>query len=197
MSSNELETIYDNAAGTISLRLKKIDGVRKVLDALRTRVLSENKNPLENRSLIIEPVMLSQQLRVPRRAVEAVVEELRRFNLVHLWARAICPVVNADDDNVIVETDNSKVFKDALQESCPHCGQYHSELDWSSIETFYAVNVNDEPDPFDIRRFFISPKRLAFSSGSANPPPPRVSLWERAKRFFALGHGCPSVRSRQ
>jgi len=143
MSSSELETIFDNAAGTIALRLKDVSGVRTVLNAVRERFLSENHDPLENRKLIIEPPMLSQQLRVSRGAVEAVVEELHRFNLVHVWARAICPLVESDDDNVIVETDDSKAFKEAMREVCPHCGQNHSEMDWSAIETFYAVHVND------------------------------------------------------
>lgn len=197
MSSSELETIYNNAAGIILLRLKGAEGAGTVLDAIRGRVLADNHNPLENRSLIIEPAMLAQRLRVPRRSVDAVIEELRRFNFVHVWARAVCPVMDSDDDNVIVETNDSKAFKEALREACPHCGQYHESLSWSDIETFFAVNVDERPDSFDIRRFFISRKRLMAPVSASSEPVARLSLWERIKNcFFVSGHGCPSEKRR-
>lgn len=181
MSSRELANIFDNAAGTISLRLKNVPHVKRILADFRQHVVSEKRNPARHPELVIEPPMLAQRLDVPRSAVEAVIAELHRFNFVHIWARATCPAVAEDDDNVIVETDDAKEFKSALRESCPHCGQYHTNLDWQNVETFYAVHLDDQPETFELRRFFVPTKRFSVSK---HPPPRRPGFLEWVKRFF-------------
>lgn len=186
MSSDGLGTIYDNAASTVAMRLRGCRGVDEVLSSIRSKVLSDVQDPLENRSLIIEPHRLSQTLGVPIATVELVTEELHILNFVHVWARAVCPVTN-DDDNTIIETDCAKDFKTALTEPCGHCGQVHDELDWSSIETFFAVHVDGHRDKFNLKRFLIPRKRFAVRP--SEPPPPWL---ERIKRFFVRRDRAPN-----
>jgi hypothetical protein len=184
MSSIEFPTIYNNAASIIAIRLSDFEGVATVLDDLRSRLRTDTHDPLENRELVLEPELLSQQLRVPAATVEAVISELRRFNFVHIWVRAECPNVPSDDDNVIVETNSVEAFRQSLRDPCGHCGQYHEALDWDSLKTFYALHFDGRADSFLLRRFFI-PKRKLEAKGQ--PPPTRRLAWllNRAKRFFA------------
>jgi len=179
MSSNESAIIFDSAATVIALRLRELPGIDAILRAFRSKFLDSRHDPLENRSLIIEPVMLAQTLRVPRTAVETVVEELHRFNLVHVWVRASCPVTD-DDDDVIVETDVADELRQAIAEPCGHCGRFHDDLDWSSIDTFYAIHFDGQDDKFDIKRFFIPKKRFSIADGGRESPNKHVSFLRRS-----------------
>jgi pimeloyl-ACP methyl ester carboxylesterase len=161
MPSSRFENIFDGAATIVESRCRGMVGVRTVLDDIKRRGQSPIKDPLQNRELIVEPWIDSQRLRVPVGAVESVAAELQKLNVLHIWVRVHCPSVDTDEeDDVIIETNNSKQFKQAFQEVCPQCGQFHETIAVEDIERFYAIHFDDEQDPFSIGRFVLkkSPK---------------------------------------
>ncbi len=154
MSSKEFMTTFENAAGLVTLRLAAESGVEATLDNFRTRVASDVYDPLENRSLVIDPDLDAQMIGVPAQTVEKVVKELRRLDLVHLWARATCSSNEHGDDETIIETNRAEEFGEALATSCPHCGQIHDDIEWEQISTFYAFNFTLKKDRFKFSDYF-------------------------------------------
>jgi hypothetical protein len=194
MLSSELESIYDNAAGTIRLRLADREAVNRALTHFRGLVLSTDACPLSNRELIVEPTLLSQQIDVPREKLDRVISELRRFSFVHTWVRAYCKVVEEDDDNVIVETDRPSKYRKAVEESCAHCGGMHGIEGGLEIETFFAIHVGQKADPFRLSRFALHEINTERSDASLREPDGQVwyvSLWGLLKRPFAKRAGTP------
>lgn len=172
MPSSEFETIFDGAASIVESRCRGMVGVRTVLDDIRNRGMSPVKNVLQNRDLIIEPWIESQRLRVPLGTVKSVASELQKLNILHIWVRVHCPAVDEDeDDDVIIESSDPRQFRQALQEECPHCGQFHESIDAQYLEMFYAIHFDDQQDSFSIGRFILkkTPK-FGQAEDSRNPP---------------------------
>jgi hypothetical protein len=154
MRSTKFGIIFDAAASIVERRCKGLMGVRTVLDEIKRRGDSLSMSPLENRDLIVEPMIESQLLNVPLHTAECVASELHGLNILHKWVRARCPIADPEHgDNVIVETDSSKQFREALMDPCPYCAQYHEDIPLGALETFYAIHFDDNPDDFDLRRF--------------------------------------------
>jgi hypothetical protein len=159
MSSDEFASIFRNAVSIVTARCKDAPGLERALKELAARSQSDERNPLKNRRLIIEPVLDSQRFGVPLKTLECVATELHRLNILHLWARATCPRTDPEDDNVIIETDGAAAFRLAIAEPCPHCGQFHKDLPWSNIETFYAFHFDNHRDRFKLSRFLLDFER--------------------------------------
>jgi hypothetical protein len=189
MSSSESKSLFDSAADFIRVRLAGAKGVDQVLDRLKERADTDDYDPLSNRSLILESPKLAQQIAVPRRTVEAVIDELHLLNLVHIWARATCPTVDTDEGNVLVETDDAQELRAVVRESCAHCGQYHDDLGWMNIETFYAINLRQEPGRFRISRLFQ--KQSSAEVSGAPESTESKSMNERLIDFFRFRAGKP------
>ena len=154
MPSDKFEAIFNDAASIVERRCQGMHGVSIVLDDIRRRVRTPIMDPLKNRALIVEPWIDAQQLNVPLQTAQCVADELHNLNILHLWARARCPVADTDN-NVIAETDDSVAFKGMLRELCPHCGQYHNDLSEEQVETFYAIHFDDKQDDFELRQFLF------------------------------------------
>lgn len=153
MSSTEFVTIYDHAAAVVRSELGSTSEVNRVLADFRRRALSNERDPLRNRDLIVEPLHESQVLEVPGDLVEKVAATLHRLNILHIWVRASCPASDEGEDTVI-ETDNPATFRDALASPCPHCAQLHEDIDWNCLETFYAFHFDNAPDKFKFSNYF-------------------------------------------
>ena len=160
MSSSEFLNIYDNAVGFVSAELGPSSDIERVLSIFRGRLDTTEIDPLNNRNLLIEPDVDAQLCNVSRETIDRVAESLHKLQLVHIWGRAICPVARDEgDDSTIVESSDSREFRRYLNEPCPHCGQIHGDLPWSSIETFYAFNVDRTPGDFNIRSILKTRRR--------------------------------------
>ena len=189
MSSIEYATIYDHAAAVVKSQCGSTPEVSQILDDFRRRALGDEKDPLENRELIIEPMHDAQILEVPTQLVEKVAAELHRLNILHIWVRATCPA-NNDDELTVIETDSPKAFREMLALSCPHCGQLHEDIDWDHLKTFYAIHFESAPDKFKFSNYFRKAQSLP-SVASVRPPLlSRIGMWFREgplSRFFGEG----------
>lgn len=191
MYSKELSTTFDNAAGLIGRRLKHLSGVENVLNAVRDRIAeATDSDPVFNPGLKIDPAKFSQRAGAPRATVEAVMAELRRFNLAHLWARASCPVDPEDVDSVLIETDSAADFRRELAEGCHVCGGRHDHGTPPIIETFFALNIGDAKGRFKLRRFLLKPEEL-LPRVYSSPRPPETPKRTWCQRFFRFGAGKP------
>lgn len=179
MSSIEYATIYDHAAAVVKSECGSTPEVTKVLDDFRSRALSDEKDPLANRQLMVEPMHDAQILEVPFELVEKVAAQLHRLNILHIWVRATCP--SEDDSAEVVETDNPKTFREMLGSPCPHCGQLHEDIGWENMEIFYAFHYDNVPDKFRFSTYFRKPQELP---GAVSEHPSRLS---RIGRWFREG----------
>jgi hypothetical protein len=162
MSSNDFASIFEHAASIVRIRLSNLKGVDNVLAAIKTRLATNDFNPLTNRNLFFEPWIEAQQLRVPSDTAEEVSRELHRLTVLHLWTRLRCPDVGLHEDGTIIETDSPQRLQAVLQSDCPHCGSRHG-LTSAIVETLYAPNFQSEVGDvmlFDTRRLADPPRKL-------------------------------------
>ncbi|QDV15815.1 hypothetical protein Pan153_04340 [Gimesia panareensis] len=187
MSSTEYATIYDHAAAVVRSECGSISDVNKILSDLRDRALSDERDPLKNRDLIVEPQMDAQILNVSFELYEQVAAHLQRLNILHIWVRVACP---SDDDEglEVIETDSPKDFREAISSPCPHCGQLHDDIEWDNLETFYAFHYNNTPDRFKYSTFFKKLQSLPSATTKLKQPfPVRLREWLQEgplRRFF-------------
>ncbi|WP_413432777.1 hypothetical protein [Crateriforma spongiae] len=183
MRSRQFEHTFERATAIIGAGSGDPD-VKRILEDVRERAASDEENPINNPDLIVDPRVDAQMLSVSESSYRAVAEELRQFQILHVWARAVCP--NDDDDGVIVETRNPDKFRRLLIEPCPYCGQSHADLPASKIETFLAINFQLSDKRLSIRELILT---LPHS-----PPPKQFGLrklWRRCSSLFQKRGGSP------
>ncbi|QDT77292.1 hypothetical protein Mal35_07180 [Gimesia maris] len=193
MSSIEYDSIFDHAAAVVKSECGSTLEVERILDDFRVRALSEERDPLINRNLIVEPMHDAQVLEVSFETLEQVTAQLQRLNILHIWVRARCP--SEDDGDDVIETDNPRVFREAISSPCPHCGQLHEDIDWEHLETFYAFHFDKTPDKFKFSNYFRKPQPLPSLSSVRPPFFARVRKWFREgplPRFFRVNMPSPA-----
>ena len=159
MSSAEFKSILDNALAIVAIRSRGLSGLDQTIAEIRRKVQAAVSPNESSRERFVEPWSDSQRLEVPFETVEAVVIELHRLGVLHIWVRVKCPNADDQDDCILFETDKPETFQRQLDESCRHCGQIHDNPSWDSLETVYAINLDDPtPRDFDFSRFFANPR---------------------------------------
>jgi len=191
MSSDAFETIFDLGAEIVKQRLGESAEIVKTIEDFRRRIQTDDRNPLENRDLIVEPNLDSQILVVPRATVEKIAAEFHKLNILHVWVRVRCPSVEEDDEATVVETKSTKEFRKTLQHPCPHCMQLHEDVGWDCLETFYAFNFDTTPDRFKLGKFFRSVKPLPGPKQTSEAAKQTGGLRGLIASFFPKGPTSP------
>ncbi|HBE72460.1 MAG TPA: hypothetical protein DDW52_30370 [Planctomycetaceae bacterium] len=189
MSSTQFELTFDSVANLIKAG-NTDPHVPKILEDIRSRAVGSEKDPRKNRELIIEPWRDGQMLSVPEASYRAVADELKKFNILSVWARAICP----NENEIIVETRKPEKFRKKLTQPCPHCGSSHLDLPIENIETFLVINFDLSDKPLSIRDVLFKPPSKA---------PPKIGFLSRLGRFgrrklklfFAKRGGSPVAKT--
>lgn len=148
MSSSEFATIFQRALDFVAERLKDAPGIEVAIGDLRKVAVAPPSASLSVE--LYEPVLVSQKLNVPFDTIERLAEQLLRLGVFHLWVRVMCPDAKDSFDRVMFQTDNSNVFNEKLEESCPRCGRIHSAPEWECIEPVFGLNRDQsELDVFE------------------------------------------------
>lgn len=146
--------IYDNAASIIEYQYRNLQGVNQILADLRSRLVHTAGNEVALADLTVEPRIDAQRLNVPQDTAIRVTAFLHKINLLHVWLRVFCPKsVRDGDSSIIVETDDSVVFKNAISDYCLYCGAVHADLKLASMEQFYKINLSGNKDRFRLNKF--------------------------------------------